>query len=132
MTTTHLNPPTLHANPAFSQAVRVDPPASLVFVGGQNGVDADGEVVGDDVAAQAEQALRNVALAVEAAGGTLADVVTWTVLVTDRAALGPGFGAFLAAWGDRPDPPAITVQVVDGLADPRFLVEVAAVAALAP
>ena len=49
----------------------------------------------------------------------------------DPAALGPGFGAFRQAWGERPDPPAITVQVVAGLANPRFLVEVEAVAALA-
>lgn len=115
---------------AFTQAVKVTDPGSLVFVGGQKGVDTEGEVVGDDAATQAQQALRNVQRAVEAAGGSLQDIVKWTILVTDPAALGPGFGTFQELWDQRPNPPAITVQVVAGLADPRFLVEVEAVAAL--
>lgn len=131
MTITHLNPEGMHANPAFTQAVKVTGPAGLVFVGGQNGVDAAGNVVGDDAATQTAQALRNVERAVEAAGGSLADVVKWTILLTDPADLGAGFGAFQQAWGQRPNPPAITVQIVTGLANPQFRVEVEAVAALA-
>jgi len=129
---THLNPDGLPSNPAYTQAVKVAGGASLVFIGGQNGVNAEGDIVGDDAEAQAQQALRNVTLAVEAAGGSLADIVKWTIIVTDAAALGPGFGAFQKAWGQRPNPPAITVQVVAGLANPQFLVEVEAVAAIAP
>ncbi|MEV0676608.1 RidA family protein [Actinosynnema sp. NPDC050436] len=129
-TVTHLNPPTLHANPAFTQAVKVEGPGTLLLIGGQNGVDATGAVVGDDAGAQAAQALRNVELAVEAAGGTFADVVKTTILITDRSAIGPGFGAFQRIWGGRPNPPAVTVQIVAGLANPAFLVEVEAVAAL--
>jgi enamine deaminase RidA (YjgF/YER057c/UK114 family) len=129
-TITHLNPDGMPTNPAFTQAVKVAGPASLLFIGGQNGVDAEGNVVGDDAAAQARQALRNVERTVEAAGGSLADIVKWSIAVTDTAALGPGFGAFQEAWGQRPNPPAITVHVVAGLADPRFLVEIEAVAAL--
>jgi enamine deaminase RidA (YjgF/YER057c/UK114 family) len=126
----HLNPDGLHANPAFTQAVKVAGSASLVIVGGQNGVDASGDVVGDDPYAQAQQALRNVQTAMEAAGGSVSDIVKWTILVTDPAALGPGFGAFQELWGDRPNPPAITVSVVSALAHPQFLVEVEAIAAL--
>jgi enamine deaminase RidA (YjgF/YER057c/UK114 family) len=129
-TITHLNPDGMPANPAFTQAVKVAGPASLLFIGGQNGVDADGNIVGD-AAAQARQALRNVERTVEAAGGSLADIVKWSIAVTEPAALGPGFGAFQEAWGERPNPPAITVHVVAGLADPRFLVEIEAIAALA-
>jgi enamine deaminase RidA (YjgF/YER057c/UK114 family) len=130
-TITHLNPDGLPANPAFTQAVKVAGPASLVFVGGQNGVDAEGNIVGDDAAVQAQQALRNVERALEAAGGSLTDIVKWSITVTDPAALGAGFGAFQQLWGQRPNPPAITVQVVSALANPAFLVEVEAVAALA-
>lgn len=127
---THLNPPSLPANPAFSQAVKVTAPATLVFIGGQNGVDATGQVVSDRADEQAAQALRNVETAVRAAGGALTDIVKWTIVVTDRAALGPGFGAFQQRWGRQPNPPAISVQVVSGLANPAFLVEIEAVAAL--
>ncbi|HEX4362024.1 MAG TPA: RidA family protein [Pseudonocardia sp.] len=127
---THLNPPSLPANPAFSQAVKVAAPTTLVFIGGQNGVDAAGRVVSDRADEQAAQALRNVEAAVEAAGGALTDIVKWTIVVTDRAALGPGFAAFQGMWGRRPNPPAISVQVVSGLASSDFLVEIEAVAAL--
>ena len=129
---THINPDGMASNPAFSQAVKVSGPAALVFIGGQNGVDADGQVVADDIGAQTQQALRNVVTVVEAAGGTIADIVKWNILVTDPVALGPGFAAFQEVWGPRSDPPAISVQVVAGLANPRFLCEIEAVAAVEP
>jgi len=68
MTITHLNPKGLHSSPASTQAVAVTGPATLVFVGGQNGVDSNGEVVAAETGSQTRQALRNVELAVEAAG----------------------------------------------------------------
>jgi len=127
---THLNPPSLPASPAFSQAVKVAAPATLVFIGGQNGVDTSGQLVSDQADEQCAQALRNVESAVQAAGGTIADIVKWTITVTDRAVIGPGFGAFQQLWGQRPNPPAISVQIVTGLGNPDFLVEIEAVAAL--
>ena len=42
----HLNPPTLHRNPAYSQAVAVSGGARTIYVGGQNAVDASGAIVG--------------------------------------------------------------------------------------
>jgi len=127
---THLNPPSLPASPAFSQAVKVAAPATLVFIGGQNGVDTSGQPVSDQAGEQCAQALRNVEAAVQAAGGTIADIVKWTITVTDRSVIGPGFGAFQQLWGQRPNPPAISVQIVTGLGNPDFLVEIEAVAAL--
>jgi enamine deaminase RidA (YjgF/YER057c/UK114 family) len=130
VTITHLNPEGLHRNPAFSHAISVAGPAALVFVGGQNGVDADGNVVSDDAATQAKQALLNVERALRVAGGSIADIVKWTIAVTDRAALGAAFAAFQETWGQRPNPPTITVQIVAGLANPHFMVEIDAIAAL--
>ncbi len=126
----HHNPPGLHTNPAFTQAVEVLPGASLVFIGGQNGTDESGVVVGDDIAAQTTRALINVRLAVEAAGGTLGDIAKWTVLITDPADAAAGFAAFGEFWDTTNRPPAITVQIVSGLADPTFLVEIEAIAAI--
>lgn len=57
---THINPKSMHSNPAFSQAVRVPAGADIVFVGGQNGVGADGTVVGPGMAEQARQAFANL------------------------------------------------------------------------
>ncbi|AET63551.1 hypothetical protein Mhar_0160 [Methanothrix harundinacea 6Ac] len=42
--------------------------------------------------------------------------------------LQPGFEAFMRAWGRRPNPPAITMAFVSGLARPEYLVEIDAVA----
>ena len=53
---THLNPASMHANPALSQGTVIPARSSIEIVGGQNGVGADGEVVGDTIGAQTEQA----------------------------------------------------------------------------
>ena len=90
---THINPDGLPTNPGFTHAVKVPGGMALVFIGGQNGVDASGNVVSDSADEQAVQALRNVELGVKAAGGSIADVVKWTILVADPATLGPGFDA---------------------------------------
>ena len=65
---------------AYSQAIRV---GDLVFTSGQLGADASGALVGDDVAAQAEQALRNLAAILEAAGSGLDRLVKVTVFLVD-------------------------------------------------
>jgi enamine deaminase RidA (YjgF/YER057c/UK114 family) len=140
MTTAHLNPETLPRNPAFSQAVVVRDPAATIYVGGQNAVTADGEIVGDDIATQTTQALANLEVALAAAGATMQDVVHWTIAVVDGQSMHEGFEAFMRRWGagtgdgdgdgDAPAPPAISVHIVAGLAHPQFLVEISAVAAL--
>lgn len=127
---TPINPDALPKSPAFSQGVLVHPNASLLFVGGQNGIDAGGRVVSVDAHAQTTQALHNVAAVIAAAGGTIDDIVRWTITVTDRASLGPGFAAFRAWWGMRASAPAVTVQIVAGLARPDCLVEIDAIAAI--
>ncbi len=125
---TYLNPESLARNPAFSQVVVVEAPARTIYVGGQNAVTADGTIVGDTLAEQTRQTLRNVEAALAAAGATMADVVRWTVAIVDGQPLREGFAAFGAARDAAADPPAISVHVVAGLANPRFLVEIDAIA----
>ena len=125
----YLSPPTMHANPAFSQVVVASGRVKTIYVGGQNAVDAGGNVVGaGDLGAQTAQILANVELALAAAGAGLEHVVKWTIYVLAGQPIGPGFGAFQRAWGDRPNPPAISVLFVAGLANPAFLAEVEAIA----
>jgi enamine deaminase RidA (YjgF/YER057c/UK114 family) len=123
----HINPEGLHRNPAFSQAVVVEQPAKTIYVGGQNGVDADGKVVGSTVGEQASQALRNLTTILESEGASLANIVSWSIAVVDGHDLREGFAAFQQAWNPADPPPAITVHVVAGLG-PSFLVEIDAVA----
>ncbi|PZF83548.1 RidA family protein [Jiangella anatolica] len=129
---THINPESMHSNPAFSWAVRVAAGADLVFIGGQNGVDGSGQVVAPDIASQTRQALTNLLTVLEAAGAKPEDVVKWTILIKEGASLQEGFAAFGEVWGQRPNPPAITGAFVAGLAVPGALVEIEAVAAVPP
>ncbi|MFI6503725.1 RidA family protein [Nonomuraea typhae] len=62
----------------YSQCVTAGP---LVYLAGQCGLGPGHEVVSLDFAAQARQALERVRLGVEAAGGTLDDLVTMTVFI---------------------------------------------------
>ncbi len=47
MSVERINPPELERSPYYSQATVVPAGASLVFVGGQNAVDASGQIVGN-------------------------------------------------------------------------------------
>src|SRR5262249_14530467 len=125
----HLNPDGLHKNPAYSQAVAVTRNVKTVYVGGQNAVDASGQVVGKgNLQVQTEQVLKNVETALAAGGAKLEHVVKWNVYIVQGQSVLPGFESFRHAWGDRPNPPTVTVLLVAGLANPDFLVEIDAIA----
>jgi 2-iminobutanoate/2-iminopropanoate deaminase len=67
----------------YSQAIRA---GELVFTAGQLGIDpATGELVGDDVQAQADRSLANVRAILEAAGSGLDRLVKVTVYLADIA-----------------------------------------------
>jgi enamine deaminase RidA (YjgF/YER057c/UK114 family) len=130
MTVEYLNPPGLPRNPMFSQAVVVPSGSRLVFIGGQDAVDPNGQVVGTTLAEQTVQVLHNVQAAVTAAGGTLHNIVSWRVHLMDGSSLPEALGAFQTAWGDDKNAPALTVVRVAGLARPGLLIEIDAIAAI--
>ena len=127
MSTRHINPEGLHRSPAFSQAVVVEHPAKTIYIGGQNGVDADGKVVGTTVGEQSAQIFRNLATILESEGAGLADIVHWRIAIVDGHTFEEGVAAFQQVWDRNDPPPAITVHTVAGLG-PDYLVEVDAVA----
>ena len=130
-TVQYLNPEGLHQNPAFTQVVSVSGPAKTVYVGGQNAVDVNGQVIGKgNLAAQTEQIFHNLELALKAAGTRLEHVVKWTIYVVQGEDIRSGLGVFGRVWGERPNPPVITVLVVAGLANSEFLAELDAVAVI--
>ncbi len=128
MVVTHLNPASMHANPAFSQGTVIPAGSTIVIVGGQNGVGPDGELVGEDIGSQTEQAMRNVIAVLAQAGATPADVAKLTIILKEGVDLNEGFAASQKVWGNQPT--AVTVQFVRALARPDCLVEVDAIAAL--
>ena len=114
--------------PRYTQGILAEG-KRLLFIAGQTGVDADNNVVGKgDVAAQTEQVLKNMKAVLDEAGASFADIVKITTYITDprfRDGLNP---ARLKYFGDNP--PASTLVVVSGLADPDYLVEIEAIAVL--
>jgi enamine deaminase RidA (YjgF/YER057c/UK114 family) len=127
----HINPPTLFASEAhgFSQAV-VASGRRTIYLSGQVAWDANRQRVGGtDVGAQARQAFRNLAAALEACGARLADVVSLRIYIVGDAhdeaeAVG---GALREAFGSLPKPAATWIGVAS-LANPGFLIEVEATA----
>jgi enamine deaminase RidA (YjgF/YER057c/UK114 family) len=126
--TSLLRPEGLVQSPAFTHVAVVPPGATTVFIGGQNAVAGDGTLVGgDDVAAQTQQVMKNLHIALAAAGATVHDLVMTVLFVdgVDLAAAYPVAAAELAGAA----PPVVGVRVA-GLAVPGALVEVSAVAAV--
>lgn len=125
----HINPDELHKNPAFTNVVVVTGAVRTVYIGGQDAVDAAGNIVGKgDIEAQTEQVLTNIQAALAAGGAALEHVIKWNVYIVHGQPLQPGFAAFQRVWGNRPNPPTISMLFVAALAHPDFLVEIDAVA----
>jgi enamine deaminase RidA (YjgF/YER057c/UK114 family) len=127
----YIHPPALHYNPAFTNVVKVTGPAKTVYVGGQNALDQSGTIVGKgDIKKQTEQILTNIQVALAAAGARLEHVVKWNLYVVQGQPIQEGFEVFQRVWGNRPNPPAISMAFVAGLANPDFLAEMDAIAVI--
>ncbi len=126
-----LNPKTLISPPGYSHVAKINS-GTIVYIAGQVPCDASGKLIGaGDFEAQAEQVFRNLRLAVEAAGGTMADIVKLTSFLV--AELDPSCVQKLRAIRDRhlsADRPTSTLLVVSRLAQPGWLIEIEAVAAI--
>ncbi len=103
-----------------------------LWIAGQIGWDHNEQIVSDDFVAQFEQALKNVAAVVRAAGGELGDIVRLTIYVTDLDAYRNGArevgAAYRAVLGKHF--PAMALVGVAGLVHPRAKVEIEATAVL--
>ena len=131
MTVEYLNPEGMHHNPAFSQGIVLPAGARTLLIGGQNAVDVNGQIVGKgDIGAQTEKALANLQLVLKEAGGSLEHLVQVKLYLAGDVDLRPGFGAWMAVWGNRPNPPVVTGLRVHGLANPDYLIEIEALAVL--
>jgi len=128
VTRTFVRPASMQNSPAYSHAVIKS--GTPVFVSGQVALDGNGEIVGEgDIRAQTQQVLANLRTVVVACGGSVDDIVKLTVYTTDLA-YRPAIGEARAAMFRAGESPASTFVVVSSLADPRFLVEIEAIAVI--
>jgi enamine deaminase RidA (YjgF/YER057c/UK114 family) len=127
----HPAAPGLLHNPGFSQVV-VSAGKRTIYTAGQVSIDDRGALIGgSDLAAQTSQAMRNVGLALAAAGAGYADIVKITTYVVNyrpeqRTIIGKARAPFFAGR----EPPASTLVGVMALAVPEWLVEIEAVAVI--
>jgi enamine deaminase RidA (YjgF/YER057c/UK114 family) len=114
----------------YSHLASVAAGARLVFIAGQGGETADGKLA-PDFRLQVRQALRNLGIAVAAAGARNTDIAKLTVLIVDHSEQRLHvFGEeLMLALGDGPKP-ACTLIPVPRLALDGMLFEAEAVAVL--
>jgi len=126
------SPATLPPPTGYSHIAKVNK-GTLVYIAGQVSSDASGALVGEgNFEAQVEQVFKNVKLALEAAGATMADVVklnTYLVAEVSQDDL-PKMRAIRDRYLNKEKPPASTLVVVSRLARPGWLIEIEAVAAI--
>ena len=115
-------------NGHFAQATAAAP-GRLVFISGMTARNAEGGVTGvGDITAQTHQVCRNLKAAIEAAGGTLADIARVDVYVRDIA----DFDAIHAVRRQyfTGVAPASTMVEVSGFVNKAYLIEINAIGVL--
>ncbi|MGW6659591.1 RidA family protein [Rhodococcus sp. NPDC055024] len=130
MPITQINPSSLLKPSGFSHATRA---GNLVHLAGQTALTRDGAIVEGGIVAQFRQAFTNVLTALEAAGGTPADLASVTIYLTDipdYQAHGREIGQI---WRDLAgsDYPALAGIGVTALWQSDALIEIQAVAVIA-
>lgn len=113
---------------AYSQAVEVTGATRFLFISGQLGIDSQG-IAPPGMAEQARIAWANLRAQLLAAEMDFENLVKVTMIVPDAAEIPLSRPARLEALGDLR--PASTV-IVAGLADPRWKIEIEAIAATTP
>lgn len=109
---------------AYSQGIRR---GNMLFISGQVPRDQDNNLVGvNDIEAQCVQVYENIKAIVEAAGGTMADIVDTTVIVTDNS-YKAAHTEVRKRYFDQPYP--CSTAIVAGLSQ-GYMIEINAVAVL--
>jgi enamine deaminase RidA (YjgF/YER057c/UK114 family) len=121
--------PTVYSPMRYAQGIRTTG-GTIVWISGQVSQDKAGKLVHrGDFAGQARQALANLKAMVEAAGGTLNDIIKVNTYLTDLR-YREELARVRAEFFSEGKLPASTLVGVTGLADPDMLIEIEAIAVL--
>ncbi len=115
----------------FSQIV-VSNSGKMIFISGQVAWDENSNIIGkNDLAVQARKSLENLKVAMEAAGGTLDDIVMLRIYKVDyKKEDGAVISQALKEHFGTQYPLASTWISVDGLANEGFMIEIEAQAVI--
>jgi len=123
------NPPALHPAPGFSH-IAEERGQRVVHFAGQVALDREfGIVGGDDLSEQTKAAMRNVEVALEAAGAGWGDVVRRTIYTLHPTKFETIARAISEVTGEAEEP-AQTIVGVTGLALPGLLIEIECTASI--
>ncbi len=109
----------------YSQAIAH---GGLVFVSGQLGIDAEGNMVEGGISEQTEQVMQNLSAILEAAGSSLQNVVKATIFLADLGDVQAMNDVYARHMGDEP-PARATFQVAALPSGALIEIEVIAAAA---
>ena len=124
-----INPDELLKNPAFSQVAVTKGSGTTIYIGGQNAITKDLEIIGKgDIALQTAHALKNIETALHACDATADDIFKLTIYIVQGQDVLKGFEGAQPFLKKLQHPPVITGVVVAGLANPDYLVEIEAIA----
>lgn len=124
-----LNPEELLKNPAFSQVAITKGNGSTIYIGGQNAITKDLEIMGKgNIALQTEYILKNIEVALDACDAGLDDLFKLTIYIVQGQDVRKGFEGAQSFLKRLKNPPVISGIIVAGLANPDYLVEIEAVA----
>ena len=124
-----INPDELLRNPAFSQIAITKGNGNTIYIGGQNAITKDREIIGKgDIAAQTEYILKNIETALQACNAKLDDLFKLTIYIVQGQDVRKGFEGAQNFLKKLSNPPVISGIIVAGLANPDYLVEIEAVA----
>jgi len=124
-----VNPDKLLKNPAFSQAAITKGNGNTIYIGGQNAITKDLEIIGKgDIALQTEYILKNIEIILNSCHATPDDLFKLTIYIVQGQDIRKGFEGAQSFLKKLSNPPVISGIVVAGLANPDYLVEIEAVA----
>ncbi|MET3849518.1 RidA family protein [Paenibacillus sp. OAE614] len=127
----HKNPEGLFQSKAFSQAITVSGKAKTIYIGGQNAVNASGELVGPgDLEVQTKQALHNIATILVSEHASFANLVKLNIYLVSGSDPRVGYKAFQEIAGELEHPPLVTVLFVSEFARPSVLLEIDSIAVI--
>ena len=126
-----LSPNTLHTPFAtYVHGIAVDEARRVIFSAGQVCGDKDGTIVGaGDFDTQGEQVMKNLRDVLAEGGATFSDIIKVTIYVVGQEYAQPARDLCAQHW-DKSNPPASTLIVCAGLANPEFLIEIEAIAVI--
>ena len=124
-----LNPTDLHPAPGFSH-VAVAQGSKVVHFAGQLGIGQDFSLVAEDLQGQTAAAMRNLKVAMDAAGVGWDDIVRRTIYTTEPTEYETITEAIDEVTGGA-EHPAQTIVGITGLAVPGCLIEIECTAVLA-